>query len=107
AKAGTTMPELFHASAPQARDGAVDFLVHFLVSQSGPMVDPVGAGADSLVDSGRKLYHDVGCTACHAPEKGADKLKSPSVPLGNLAEKTTQAALTEFLLNPAHARPSG
>jgi mono/diheme cytochrome c family protein len=44
--------------------------------------------------------------ACHGPEKGLDP-KSRSVPLGNLAEKTTQAALTQFLLDPYHARPAG
>src|SRR5690242_18826260 len=33
AKSGTTMPDLFHASAPQAKAGAVEFLTHFLVSQ--------------------------------------------------------------------------
>ncbi len=107
AKPGTTMPDLFHASAPEPKKGAVEFLVHFLVSQGGPIADPIGAGTPAIVESGRALYHSVGCIACHAPEKESEKLKSPVVPLGNLAQKTTQAALTEFLLNPYHARPSG
>lgn len=107
AKPGTTMPELFHASAPQAKAGAVEFLVHFLVSQGGPIADPVGAGTPNLVESGRKLYHDVGCVACHAPEQSTDALNAASVPLGNLAQKTTQAALIQFLLDPTHTRPAG
>lgn len=105
-KPGTTMPDLFHASAPEAKAGAVDFLVHFLVSQGGPITDPVGAGTKDLVDQGRKLYETVGCVACHAPEKDRD-FKTPSVPLGNLAEKSTLDALTGFLLDPLHVRPSG
>ena len=39
-KPGATMPDIFHASEAQARDGAVDFLVHFLMSQGGPMAPP-------------------------------------------------------------------
>ena len=105
-KPGTTMPDVFHASAPAAKAGAVDFLVHFLVSRGGPIADPVGAGTKDLVDQGRKLYETVGCVACHAPEKG-DALKTASVPLGDLAEKTTLDALTSFLLDPLHVRPSG
>ena len=105
-KPGTTMPDLFHASATAAKTGAVDFLVHFLVSQGGPIADPVGAGTKELVEQGRKLYESVGCVACHSPEK-ADALKTASVPLGDLAMKNTLDALTSFLLDPVHVRPSG
>jgi mono/diheme cytochrome c family protein len=107
-KPGTTMPDLFHASAEEAKRSAVEYLVHFLVSQGGPMTDAVGAGTDAVVENGRNLYHSVGCAACHAPEKPASaEPKIPSVPLGKLAEKTSLAALSEFLIDPYHARPSG
>src|SRR5579864_1140742 len=36
-KPGATMPDLFHASEPRSRDGAVEFLVHYLVSLGGPI----------------------------------------------------------------------
>lgn len=104
-KPGTTMPDIFHASAPEAKAGAVEFLVHFLVSQGGPIADPV-AVMPSLVEQGKKLYESVGCLACHAPEKGPTT-KISSVPLPNLAEKTTVDALTAFLIDPLHTRPAG
>src|SRR5436190_20499592 len=68
-KAGATMPDLFHASEPQARDGAVDFLVHFLLSQGGPIPPSTVEGNALLVDQGRELYHTVGCVACHAAQE--------------------------------------
>src|SRR5206468_1047442 len=88
-KPGTTMPDLFHASASLPHQAAVDFLVHFLVSQGGPIADPVGSGTQPLIDSGRNLYHSVGCTACHASEKGADpKSFTPSSPPPRESSKT-------------------
>jgi mono/diheme cytochrome c family protein len=104
-KPGATMPDLFHASDPRARDGAVDFLVQYLVSLGGPMKPAEEEGADKLVEEGRKLYHTIGCVACHAPEKG-DPAKVPSVPLPDLSRKTTVDQLKAFLLNPLAVRPA-
>src|SRR5205823_1830720 len=39
-KPGATMPDIFHASDPAARDGAVEFLIHYLVSLGGPIQPP-------------------------------------------------------------------
>jgi mono/diheme cytochrome c family protein len=105
-KPGATMPDIFHSSDPAARQGAVDYLTHYLVSLGGPM-NPAGEeGNVMLVEMGRKAYHQVGCVACHAPEKkGA--MAVASVPLPNLAEKTTVDQLVAFLLDPAKVRPGG
>lgn len=103
-KPGATMPDLFHASEARSRDGAVDFLVHYLVSLGGPIKPAQEEGGASLVDAGRKLYHIVGCVACHAPET-VNVTKVPSVPLPDLARKTTVDRLEAFLLNPLKERP--
>ena len=87
-KPGTTMPDLFHASDAQAKDGAVEFLTHYIVSLGGPMKPSGEEGSSLVVDHGRKLFHQVGCAACHAPEKNANTL-IPSIPFPKLAEKTT------------------
>lgn len=115
-KPGTTMPDVFHASAAEAKAGAVEFLTHYLVSLGGPIQAASPEGTKALVDQGRALYHAIGCVACHAPEKpgaaavpergGAD-VNVPSVPLGNLALKTTTDALAGFLLDPLQTRPHG
>lgn len=105
-KPGTLMPDVFHASEAAARDGAVDYLVHFLVSQGGP-IEPAQTGGDvRLVNEGRELFHKVGCVACHAPE---DKqgVTTPMVPLPDLATKTTVDQLVAFLMDPLKVRASG
>ncbi|HSZ59244.1 MAG TPA: c-type cytochrome [Tepidisphaeraceae bacterium] len=103
-KPGATMPDLFHASDPHSRDGAVDFLVQYLVSLGGPMKPAEEEGGGTLVEDGRRLYHTVGCVACHAPEKG-EPAKVPSAPLPDLSRKTTVDQLEAFLLNPLAVRP--
>lgn len=105
-KPGTTMPDLFHASEPHAKSGAVEFLVQYLVSLGGPIKPARGEGNTLMVEQGRRLYQSVGCVACHAPEQGT-QLKAPSVPLPNLAEKTTIDKLEAFLLDPLKDRPAG
>ncbi len=100
-KPGTTMPDVL-AHLPNAeRDEVADALAHFLASLGKP-----GASAQpaaEAVERGRKLYHSVGCVACHSPEKALPG----SVPLGPVAEKYTLASLTTFLQDPLAARPSG
>jgi mono/diheme cytochrome c family protein len=123
-KPGSTMPDFFRASEPAAKQGAVEFLTQYLVSLGGPIAPATQEGNTIQVDQGRALYHTVGCVACHAPEKGitppapqgggaegtpkpaANAGPSlPSIPLGNLATKTTVDQLVAFLLDPLKARP--
>ena len=105
-KPGTAMPDLFHSSDPQAKQGAVEYLTQYLVSLGGPIKPATEEGNVLLVDEGRKLYQRIGCVACHDPDKGA-QMKLPSFPLpANLAEKTTVNQLEAFLLDPLKERPS-
>lgn len=133
-KPGTTMPDVFHASEAQSRDSAVDYLMHFLLSQGRAMDKATIAADPAMILQGQELYHTVGCVACHAPQepaskfnkelaagaygdgdggdddapKQAAKIERPSVPLGkDLAKKTTLDALAAFLLDPLKHRPSG
>ena len=105
AKPGTTMPNIFHASNPDARDGAVEFLTHFLVSLGGPIAPSRHGDIEGSVTWGKELFHSVGCVACHGPQDEA--AATGYKPLGDLAAKTTVDALTTFLLNPHEVRPSG
>lgn len=106
-KPGTTMPDVFHASEAASRDGAVEFLVHYLVSLGGPIKASQTAVNRSAAEAGKELFHSVGCVACHAPEDPTG-ITTPMVPLPkNLAAKTTVEHLALFLKNPLHTRPSG
>src|SRR4051794_7899431 len=61
-KPGTTMPHLF-ASLPAAeKAAAVEALVHFLATTGSPVEK---AAASRAIPNGKKLYHQIGCVACH------------------------------------------
>jgi len=131
-KPGTTMPDVLHGMSAQQRSEAVDALVHFLLwlNESNPPVAII-ANQNQIL-RGRLLYHQVGCVACHAPQESVASLnpgpssgateapgttpsepfdkanfEKSSVPLGNLAKKTTVPELVRFLMNPLAVRPSG
>jgi mono/diheme cytochrome c family protein len=113
-KPGAAMPALLRPDAP-GEDGPrvetrIEDLTHFLASLGGPF----GAGPShdpDLVETGRALYHEVGCFACHGPldPSGSHRDLEPHgyTPLGPVAAKTTAAHLAAFLHDPLKLRPSG
>ena len=98
-KPGTLMPSML----PDAeRDKAAEAITHFLVGNN-QLVDTPPTG----FVRGEKLFHEVGCMACHTPmREGADPIAG-SVPLGFVDKKYTVPSLTAFLKNPHAVRPSG
>ena len=142
-KPGTTMPDVLAAVPEAQRTEAVDALVAFLATQHLPFPEAKASGTNPLphefwakgdAQRGQKLYHLVGCVACHEPDsdyQGGHSQPSamatllstlepedleemgltaaarpvPSVPLPNLAAKYTSQALTFFLASPETVRP--
>ena len=105
AKPGTTMPHIFAGWPDAERVPAVTALAHFLASTGSPIQQGGDRGA---AQRGRDLFHQVGCTACHAPrDDSATVPHATTIPLGKIEKKYTIASLTEFLKNPHVARPSG
>jgi mono/diheme cytochrome c family protein len=101
-KPGTTMPDsLGHLPAAE-RTAVADALAHYLVSL-GSVTPTFAPPEPSAVERGRKLYHAVGCVACHSPEQPL----TGSVPLGPLAGKYSVPSLARFLEDPLAVRPSG
>lgn len=107
-KPGTVMPEV--PLAP----GEVQALAAYLGSLGAPRPDPdLMAGS---VESGRALYHSVGCIACHgadptvahAATAGSEALPAASaaVPLA-LGAQYDRSALVRFLVDPLTVRPAG
>lgn len=103
-KAGTTMPDLFAGLENAERAKQVTALTHFL-AQTGSVADAMGDSA--AVIRGQKLFHSIGCVACHAPIKNGVEAPANSVPLGAIADKYSLTSLTTFLKNPLAVRPSG
>ena len=113
-KPGTLMPDLLHGLAESERADAIESLTQFLVSVQPPGA-PDAISADlARAAVGQKLYHSLGCVACHAPfdaeGASAEVLAAAStnaIPLGDLARKYPAGELARFLRNPAAHRPSG
>ncbi len=144
-KPGTTMPEMLTGLPAEEREPAADALTAFLSSLQQPFTEIKASGLNPVpmefwnrgnAENGRRLYHQIGCVACHEPDAeyevtaikpspldevlqqlDADELKEMglssaarkvnSVPHSILPAKYTHQSLTYFLLNPEHTRPAG
>ena len=144
-KPGTTMPEMLTGLPPKEREPAADALTAYLSSLQQPFAEIKASGLNPVpmefwnrgnVENGRRLYHQIGCVACHEPDAeyevtavkpspldellqqlDADELKEMgltsaarkvnSVPHSVMSAKYTHQSLTYFLLNPEHTRSAG
>lgn len=104
-KPGCGMPDV----VPEGRDEAPNAaaLTHFLASLSprAPYVAP--ATEPEVIQTGRDLYHAIGCVACHGPLDEPAKGWTPPAPLGDLKGKWRADGLSKFLREPAAFHPGG
>ena len=124
-KPGTPMPHLLAGWAPEEREADAEALAHFLASLEKP--DPAESAPEASpheIEQGERLYHTIGCVACHAPFVPAGAMHQagsggfslqqiripapqvPSVPIADLASKTTLEPLAGFLMDPLRTRPA-
>jgi len=104
-KPGTTMPSVFSGWEEQERNEAVLALANFLTS-TGTLAEQ--SEDVKAIGRGRRLFHSIGCVACHKPfDEDVKVATATSVPLPDLKEKYTVPSLREFLKNPHAVRPSG
>ncbi|MEO1529034.1 MAG: family 16 glycoside hydrolase [Planctomycetota bacterium] len=102
-KPGTMMPDLLATMSEQDRQSAATALTHFLVGNDSI----VSGGKGGKPREGEKLFHEVGCVACHMPRNGKQASNATSIPLVGIENKYTRASLAAFLKNPHAVRPSG
>ncbi len=102
-KPGTTMPDVLAGKSEDAKKSIAESLAHFLAS-TGRSVKQSSTAA--LVVKGEKLFHTIGCVACHNPQN-EDTTIATSAPLVNLETKYTLPGLIQFIQDPLHVRPSG
>lgn len=111
-KPGTTMPALLHEQ-PEADQLARDIAVWLRQGRKAPSTQVQGGDRDL----GRRLYHQLGCVACHEPGRDAPlpanltpniatTPASASVPIA-LAHAYSPEALARFLQDPLKTRPAG
>lgn len=118
-KPGSGMPTVFGASEQDKTDS--ESVVHYLMSLGNvPEWQAAATEADGI-DQGRKLYHSVGCVACHGalddpaavfgeqavgPRTGGNVVLPPES-FGTMARKWRPAGLSEFLKDPVRTHPGG
>ncbi len=125
---GTTMPDVLAARPAAEREQIAEALTHFLVAHSKSTF-AVDRSAPTERETGKSLFHSVGCVACHsakealadAPPKRNDEaeededplvkarkaIKPIAVPLGHVPGKYGVKSLSEFLFQPLRVRSSG
>ena len=103
-KPGTTMPALFQSDSPSERMAKVEALTQFL-SRTGRIVHTLPPNAAIL--RGEKLFHSVGCIACHGAQDGKSPKPVDAIPLDSIDKKYSVFSLSKFLGNPHAVRPSG
>ncbi len=102
-KPGTTMPNVLAGKSDREKSEIAETIAHFLASSGEASKQGVSAAA---IQQGEKLYHEIGCVACHDPQNKDVHIET-SIPLGDLGTKYTVSGLTNFIKNPLHVRPSG
>ncbi|GIS62644.1 MAG: hypothetical protein CM1200mP2_48690 [Planctomycetaceae bacterium] len=142
---GTTMPDVLHGVSGKQKTEMIAALSAFLASLredfaklKSTATRPVAPRFHDKGDPsrGNRLFHQVGCVACHQPDAaytvrpqptselekllsqldpeelkelglGAAARPFPSVPHGDLANKYTRQGLAHFLIAPESMRPGG
>ncbi len=103
-KPGTTMPDPWPGLDESARDLRATAITNYLIAGGkGKLIDR--ASNKAMAERGSKLYHSVGCVACHTSFEGAATAASTSVPLGQIYRKYSLVSLAQFLQNPHAVRP--
>jgi mono/diheme cytochrome c family protein len=102
---GTSMPDVLDLRAPAERAAGAEALTHYLLSPA-PVTFTRVTTDRAAAARGERLYHRVGCVACHAPQNPAADTTAVS-PLPRIVEKWSFDGLRQFLRDPLASRPSG
>ncbi len=103
---GTVMPDLLAQFSEDQRRTYARAIVHYLVSRSDVEWTPVPPDRVAVAD-GERLYHEIGCVACHQSFRRDGAQPIHSQPLSGAIVGWTQPALARFLRDPQSVRPAG
>ncbi|WP_372894876.1 family 16 glycoside hydrolase [Stieleria sp.] len=103
-KTGTTMPDPWMGLNAQQRHSAASSIASYLLltDTSSDLTDR--PAKPSAVKRGKKLYHSVGCVACHASFDGTKTPMATTVPLGQVDVKYTVDSLAKLIAQPHAVR---
>lgn len=105
AKPGSTMPEMFARWQEAEKAQAIESLTAFLKSQqedypdlkaSGLIAVPFEFWTKGHAEVGKRLYHQVGCVACHEADKTYDTVETKPSPTDEILEQLDPEELAEL-----------
>ena len=105
----TAMPGMLRNLPENERTEAAEAITHYLVSLSSSEYmpqTPAEYEADLLVKEGDRIYHSIGCIACHQTLDDG-KPRPGMISLNHIPDKYSFGSLSEFLFNPFESHPSG
>ncbi|WP_231744034.1 family 16 glycoside hydrolase [Stieleria neptunia] len=104
AKTGTTMPDPWMGLNTQQRHTAAASIASYLLLAGNPSDLTDRPAKPSAVKRGKRLYHRVGCVACHAAFDGTETPRATTVPLGQVDAKYTVDSLAQLIAQPHAVR---
>lgn len=103
---GTTMPDVLAGLPATEKEAVSESISHYLMSLTAGDTNQFNI-VEAKPKAGEKLYHEIGCVACHSPQDSDLKALPGTRPLTHLKGKYQQGELAKFLTNPIAVRPSG
>ncbi len=105
AKPGSTMPSLLHARDASQAKKEVEALATYLSAQQVAFPELPASGAKPLphefwnkgtAEKGRRLFHQVGCVACHEPIAGFEEVVQAPSAIEKLLETLDEDQIVEL-----------
>ncbi|MDB4541460.1 cytochrome c [Akkermansiaceae bacterium] len=106
---GTTMPDMLAGLPLEEKKRVSESISHYLSLLTSDAASESKKSTFGSAKLGKKVYHEIGCVACHSPrdEVGKELSLDGVVSLAHLPGKHQAGALAEFLADPLAVRPSG
>jgi mono/diheme cytochrome c family protein len=108
--AAAKMPSFFHQSNNSDSDtiaknkAELNALVDFIYSKSEDYTPNLYPGSGSVAQ-GKKLFHDVGCLACHGIDDVTSHHADFAPDLSSIGSKLSPAFIYSWIKNPQHFNP--
>ena len=105
---GSAMPDVLGERSAEEREKIATEISAYLLSLQSQPAKRVAMPKDKA-EEGKKLFHEVGCIACHSPQDGNPEAIALTghVNLEHVPEKYHPGGLADFLHEPLKVRPDG
>ena len=105
---GTTMPNVFGNLSTAEQETTATALSAYLLSLKSASAKPADLPKVDA-NEGKKLFHEIGCVACHTPQDDSAQAKALTghLNLAHVSKKYQPTGLADFLHEPLKVRTDG